>query len=255
MSATSHPMSVVHRLAFGFMLVSLCLCSLINSGCGGGGGGGSSTLVTVGSVTFDPATSTDFTRFETSFPPGSDWVWLYTTEAMTTYTVTQDFYTDTLTISGKTLPVMKVANTTTEGPYDSYGYWAVSTTGELYCLTSGTKGHLPVGDPHVLASQPRLVSRYDYTVSQSWTNGVPALSSSRNDPTWTRQVVSTNATSPAGFTNCVQVRITLPGGHVSGMETIDEYWQDGAGCVEVYETKVGGGAGETFVRQGIAFSG
>lgn len=236
---------------------ALVILVFVTTGCGGGGsggGGGSSTTVTVGSVTFDPATSTDFTRFETSFPPGTDWVWLYTTDSSSTFTITQDFYTDSLTIDGKNLPVMKVANTTTEGPYDSYAYWAVATSGELYSLTTGTKGTMPVGDPHVLASPPRLVSRSDYTVSQSWTNGVPGLSSARNDPTWTRQVVSTNATSPGGFTNCVQVRIALPVGDVSGLETIDEYWKVGYGCVEVYETVVGGGVGETFVRQGIAFS-
>lgn len=248
----------------------LCLFVLIlglftTSGCGGGGGGGNNgggggapeAFVMIGTVEFSTATSIDISGLETSWPTPQQWNWTWFSGSIS-YAMTQKFEAAFIVVSGQNLPVLKMTSTSTEGGSvtNYYSYLAVARNGELYNLTAGLKGSIPVGDPHVLVSQPRFFSRKNYTVGQSWTDGVQGNVGGRNDPTWTRTVVSTNATSPAGFTNCVHVRITLPPGNVDGIESIDEYWKDGYGCVENYETlESGGGMGDNFVRQSIAFAG
>lgn len=257
---TPNSFTAVRRLMICLLLLIVSLFMV--TGCGGGGGGGSNNGgggpvvadVMIGTIEFRTDSSINLSGLDADFPINSDWVWTWTTGG-SGFAMTQEFDPIFIVVNGQNLPVLKMTSTSTEGGLSSwYSYWAVARNGNLYNLTAGLKGEIEVGQPHVMVSEPRIVTRKNYA-SQSWTDGVPGNVGGRNDPTWTRQVVSTSTTSPAGFTQCIQVRITLPVGNPDGIQTIDEYWKEGYGCVENYETLVGGAPGDKFVRQGIAFSG
>lgn len=244
------------------------LCSLILAffalfavtGCGGGGGDGGvppDQFSTIGTVTFNHSTSRNLDGLETAFPVPSSWAWTWYDPAGPSWALHQNFQADTLYIpsSGLMLPVWRTISSpvaTGSGKPHVYAFWAVAIDGDLYSLTAGPSGALDTSTTHVLVAQPRVVARK--FMSNWWTDGVPGNLHGNNSATAPRTIVGSGVTSPAGFTQCLRIRMILTA-DPNNIEFIDEYWKDGYGLVEQQSTLVGGAIGDRFVRQVIAFSG
>jgi hypothetical protein len=256
--------------------VLLIFCVLLIS-CGGGGGNGSTSsstipslppspppnnpnIVTIGTVSFDITTSTNFSgndfyynlttqNWNVAIPIGS------TADAETTpYTAT------TIAIPEQaSLPCVIIQNGTPSGTDCIYA--AVSVDGALYTVTAPASN---TSSPVVL-SQPIMIipNNTDLSVGYTYSSGIAPTDGGiiNYNAAYPYQltVISTSATSPQGFVDCLHIRLTNTDTSAFQYTTIDVWYQAGEGAVD--ETMTPGTVGPPVAptveeyRSGIAFPG
>ena len=241
-------------------------------GCGGGGGSSGASAVTpppttvqIGSVSFDPTTSTDFSKSTLAFPmtpapAAGNFSFLNGVGTLTPHWRTQAFTTTSILVGSVALPCIAYhALNYGTAPGDASDYqelWAVDVTGALYHIAD----QAPATTPPVLLAAPRLIVPANVNLTAGFTNpegwfGADLWSAYLGGTDGrVLTVISLNATSPHGFLNCVQFQIVAPTGAPAQVQVIDSYWQPGVGCVDV-QVDPGTSMSLEWFRNDVAFPG
>ena len=247
------------------LVAAVCLILAACGGSGGGGGsaGGSAPVpdVMIGTIAFNPLSSQNLIAHPFAFPIGNAWTWSETRVTggvpITSSTViTQSFSLTTITVGTTSLPCYLVHYSFSL--INSYSIWATAKNGGLYNLTNVRVGQISEAsidflNPPPVAAQPLLVLPPSPNVANSWVSGCTGYAIGYDSGQFgkTRTIMSMNATSPAGFTNCMQIQITNPL-TPSSYDPVYEYWKPGYGVVETVSSDP---AEVDNRRTGIAFSG